>query len=361
MPPLAEQFAAAHPGRFFLDPLQPEALLKYLQGRGLVGSDVSVSAAERAGDGNMNCTLRVCLENRKTGGRSLIVKQSRPWVEKYPQIEAPEDRVLSEARFYLLASPCEEIAGQMPKLLDLDAESRVLVLEDVGEACDFSGVYRSEVLPAEVVATLAEWLSVLHRLHFSQASRDSLTNRAMRQLNHAYLFQLPLEANEGPDLEAITPGLNEAASICRDHPEFVSKVRALGELYLSDGHSLLHGDFYPGSWLQTEGGPIVIDPEFANFGRAEFDVGVFLAHLHLSDQSDEAFEAMYKSYTPGEGFDWRIAIGFAGCEIMRRVLGVAQLPLVADLERKRELLDLSVEAVLRPGDSLPAHVGSCAG
>ena len=37
-------------------------------------------SAVRAGDGNMNCTVRVT-----TGTGTLIVKQSRPWVEKYPR------------------------------------------------------------------------------------------------------------------------------------------------------------------------------------------------------------------------------------------------------------------------------------
>ena len=38
----------------------------------------------------------------------------------------------------------------------------------------------------------------------------------------------------------------------------------------------------------------------------------------------------------------------AGVEIMRRLIGYAQLPLTANRERKRKLLDLSRELVLRP-------------
>lgn len=358
---LSEQFAASHPGGFFLDAAETQAIQSYLRARKLVADGETVQSAQRAGEGNMNCTLRV--EVGEAGGvnRTMIVKQSRPWVEKYPQIEAPEDRALSEARFYLLASPCEQIASQMPKLIDLDTEARVLVLEDVGQACDFTGVYRGDPLPGEVVRTLAGWLSMLHGLHHSATSRRSLANREMRLLNLTHIFHLPLDPANGLDLDTITPGLQQAASVCLESAEFVARVRSLGELYLSDGHPLLHGDFYPGSWLSTEAGPIVIDPEFAFFGRPEFDVGVLLGHLHLSQQRTEVFDAMYEAYEPPEGFDWSLAISFAGCEIMRRLLGVAQLPLTADLQRKTELLALSVDAVLRPGDSLPSHVGSSAG
>ena len=30
---------------------------------------------------------------------------------------------------------------------------------------------------------------------------------------------------------------------------YVASVRTLGEAYLADGEVLLHGDFFPGSWL----------------------------------------------------------------------------------------------------------------
>ena len=43
----------------------------------------------------MNCTLRVT-----TTRRSFILKQARPWVEKYPQIAAPVERARVEAAFY---------------------------------------------------------------------------------------------------------------------------------------------------------------------------------------------------------------------------------------------------------------------
>ena len=61
----------------------------------LLAPDETIERSERAGDGNMNLVLRVV-----TNRRSLIVKQSRPWVEKYPQIAAPAERIAAEIRFY---------------------------------------------------------------------------------------------------------------------------------------------------------------------------------------------------------------------------------------------------------------------
>ena len=42
----------------------------------------------------------------------------------------------------------------------------------------------------------------------------------------------------------------------------------------------------------------------------------------------------------------RLALQFAGMEIMRRLIGVAQLPLAADLSRKEALLATSRDLVL---------------
>ena len=47
-------------------------------------------AIARAGAGNMNLALRVTTRD----GRSLILKQGRPWVEKYAHIPAPFERTI---------------------------------------------------------------------------------------------------------------------------------------------------------------------------------------------------------------------------------------------------------------------------
>lgn len=347
----SERFANIHPGAFFLSAEQPGALDAYLRRHEQLLPDEQICRVGPAGDGNMNCTLRVRLDQR-----SLIVKQARPWVEKYPHIDAPWDRVLSEARFYMLTSPCEQISGKMPKLLDLDAEARVLILEDVGEAGDYSSVYRGRRLSPTEIRALAAWLADLHRLHYPPPSRRSLVNREMRLLNHTHIFELPLQQDNGLQLDSMTDGLRAAATRLAQSKDYVERVSALGDAYLADGSTLIHGDFFPGSWLSTENGPTIIDPEFAFFGRPEFDVGVCFAHLHLSKQPADICAALLEEYQPQDGFDWALAFGFAGCEVMRRLIGVAQLPLELDLSSKQALLDQSVDWILRPVECIPGDL-----
>ena len=118
---------------------------------------------------------------------------------------------------------------------------------------------------------------------------------------------------------------------------------------MARGTTLIHGDFFPGSWLAGEPGVFVIDPEFAFFGPPEFDVGVFLAHLILGSQGEAASQNLQESYLPPHRFRWPRAVQFAGVEIMRRLVGVAQLPLAIDLDQKMNLLDRSRAMVLGQG------------
>ncbi len=83
-----------------LDADNPGELEDYLTAKGWL--DAPLEGVERAGEGNMNLVLRVRTVAGSvigSAGRSAIVKQSRDWVEKYPDIAAPGDRIWVEAAF----------------------------------------------------------------------------------------------------------------------------------------------------------------------------------------------------------------------------------------------------------------------
>jgi len=299
----------------------------------------------------MNCTVRV-----STSAGSFIVKQSRPWVEKYPQFAAPWDRACREAEFYQLVVKRPSVASMMPGLLSFDAEARVLVLEDLGAASDCTGIYRGGSFATGEIESLAKFLSALHGSFEDAAVSSTLANREMRELNHAHIFAIPLTQKNGLDLDSITSGLSDVAESLQADAAYCGKIKQLGrEVYLADGQCLLHGDFFPGSLLRTGDGPRVIDPEFGFFGRPEFDVAVFLAHLYLAQQSEEHRLHWRREYDAPAGFDEELMLQLAGVEIMRRLIGYAQLPLGYGLKQKRQLVELSRNLVLEPRTCRLAH------
>ena len=107
-----------------------------------------------------------------------------------------------------------------------------------------------------------------------------------------------------------------------------------------ESRALVHGDFFPGSWLTDGARVFVIDPEFCFLGAREFDFGVMAGHLLLAHQPVEAV-ARVAAAAEAHGADRALAAGFAGVEVMRRLIGVAQLPrLRLTLDAKQALLEI---------------------
>ena len=315
---------------------------RHLRGLGWLQPDEHVEGMAPAGAGNMNRTLRVRLRER-----SIVLKQSVPFVAKYPHIAAPVERIEVEAAFYRAAASPPALSMRLPTVLGFDARSRLLCLEDLGEGGDFTDVYRGAALGPGHVTALLHWLGVLHAKRFDEAEWLVLENRAMRRLNFAHIFEIPLGETSALDLDAVTPGLEALRRELAGDANLTGKVRALGEIYLGGGahespRTLLHGDFYPGSWLHdARMGVRIIDPEFAFFGPPELDLGVLLAHLSFAGLGQAELVRAVMSYNRPRGFSQSLALGFAGVEVIRRLLGVAQLPLDADPAAKQRWLEVA--------------------
>ena len=211
-----EEFLKQHPEVHFLDADDLGGLAGYLRQQGWLGETETIADARKAGEGNMNYTLRV-----GTSARSLILKQARPWVEKYPQIAAPRSRAIVEGRFYKQISARSEIAAMMPRLLGFDAASCILALEDLGEASDFTSLYSGETLPESALNQLADYLTNLHGAFAGALLDDVFSNRAMRELNHQHIFDLPLREADLLDLDAITHGLRQTAQYLKNDRQYV--------------------------------------------------------------------------------------------------------------------------------------------
>ncbi len=305
---------------------------------GTLESGERVEQVGRAGQGNMNLTLRV-----KTDCRSLILKQSRPWVERYPQIEAPVERCDIEADFYRRVAGVQAVASAMPRLLGHCQTDHAMVLEDLGASADLTDLYAGRPAGPEDMAGLGRYLSALHGIALLKDGKR-LTNRAMRELNYAHQYRIPLEQGNGLNLDAIEAGLNAAAEQAIRDKSYTDAVHAVGQRYLADGDYLLHGDFFPGSWLRYRDGLRIIDPEFAFHGDREYDLGVAIAHLVLARQPD-AVKALLRAYHHPTPLDEKLLSQYAAAEVMRRLIGYAQLPLALGAPNRAELLSRAVRAL----------------
>jgi 5-methylthioribose kinase len=327
-------------------------LTEYLQRLQWLGAEEQVLKIEKPGEGNMNTVLRVV-----TSEGSLILKQANPFVQKYPSIPAPLGRIITEVEFYRRAESNARLQHFLPHLLDFDADSHLLAMEDLGANADYTHLYQANaVLKHQEALQLIDFLVVLHQIDFSEIDRNTFPdNLALRRLNHEHLFIFPYALVHGFDLDTVQVGLQELALPYKNKEDLKKAALALGDVYLGTGNCLLHGDFYPGSWLKVGGRLRVIDPEFSFFGPPEYDLGVMIAHLLLTPTPKSLISEMYSRYKAQLDLNDGLLAQFIGMEILRRLIGLAQLPLVLTLDQKAELLQ-SASALLRGETALSSII-----
>ncbi len=315
----------------------------YLKDRKWISEEDKILKVEKPGDGNMNFTLRVYIST----GKTLILKQSKDFVEKYPSISAPANRAVIEGKFYEFILSNEKLKAFMPSLIGIDEVNNIIALQDLGFSSDYSFLYLpNQEIDKEQVVEIISFLNELHNGFKDGFHPPIFENKAMRILNHEHIFLYPFMEDNGFNLDSILPGLQNEALTYKKDVNLKNKIKYLGDLYLSNGPYLLHGDFYPGSFLNTDKGVKIIDPEFCFFGFAEFDLGVLIAHLKLSGQSQEIIDLAITSYEKREDFSINLLFQFVGVEILRRIIGLAQLPLSSSIETRVELCKEAKELLI---------------
>ena len=295
-----------------------------------------ILSIEKPGEGNMNVVLRV-----KTNMRSFIAKQSRPYVQKYQNVAAPVNRIHVEYQFYSTAIN-ETIKKHIPKVLAYNETHNLLILEDLGACEDMSLLYKSRTINKDQISML---VGLLANIHSSVIDSSYPENNVLRALNHQHIFTLPFMEDNGFSLDDIQVGLSNIAKPYQTDIALKKEVLKIGEKYLSEGNVLLHGDYYPGSWMQKNNHIFVIDPEFSFKGFTEFDLGILAAHCIIITMDKNVLLQIEKQYN--QKTDTTLLAQITGIEIMRRLIGLAQLSLDHSLNEKKELLKIAYKLIMK--------------
>lgn len=302
----------------------------------LLFDDEVLLKISKAGDGNMNIVLRV-----KSNKRSFIFKQSRPYVQKFKEIQAPIERINVEYNFYKSINQIES-QRNFPKIIGYVKDHFFIMLEDLGISDDFLDIYIKRKINKTSIIKLTRILKDIHLCNYD----DSYPlNNELKKLNHQHIFVLPFMKNNGFSLNSVQPGLEILANTFINKENLKNKSLVIGEKYLKKGKTLLHGDFYPGSWMQNDNKIFVIDPEFSFVGDLEFDLGVFIAHIIIATQNKKYLNEIISYYSNSVNID--LVSNYAGIEIIRRLTGLAQLPTNLTLKEKEVLLKLSEHLLLK--------------
>ncbi|MCJ7466592.1 MAG: phosphotransferase [Maribacter sp.] len=305
-------------------------LWEYLASINFLWPKEDILHIEKPGEGNMNVVLRI-----RTSERSFILKQSRPYVQKYPQVSAPLDRIAVEYQFYKTIDN-EMLVPHLPEVLYYDPKEYVLLMKDLGHCEDMTKIYVERNMADTELENLVSLLGCLHQ---TRPPKNFPPNRAMRKLNYQHIFQLPFALDNGFELDDVQPGLQTLAMPFKSDDTLKEIIGQVGNAYLSAGKTLIHGDYYPGSWMTKSKKMYILDPEFSFLGFAEFDLGVMAAHMVMATMDRSYMSRILALYK--EPFDEKLTSQVAGIEIMRRLIGLAQLPMQRTLEEKELLLRMA--------------------
>lgn len=290
--------------------LETDDIPAYLSERGH-WEDLDDIAVREVSDGNMN---RVFLASSADGTRSLAVKQALPWVR---------------------------VAG--PSWYGTHTSARIgeLVAQLSFATSDFGmpSAERKALIAASVSPELCK------------ITEDVVLSEPYLEHEHNHWHE----------------GVADLAVSFRTDAELRTEVAELRHLFMTGAQALLHGDLHTGSVMVSirDGAPVVrvFDPEFSFVGPIGFDLGLYWVNAlvseeraralgGLTDHADQlrlswkAFEREFRRLWPTRVdtfFDdayldrflrqvWTESLGYAGTEIIRRIIGFAHLTDLTTLE-----------------------------
>lgn len=332
-----------------------EELVQYAKKRGYFGEEENVSASE-IGDGKINYVFRLTGQSR-----SLIFKQAVPYARVVGEaMPLPIDRVKVEA--YVLKQYAAIVPEFVPRVYGLDEERALLVIEDlspmqVGRIVLLNGS-ESGRFAEDVGVFIAKTLFYTSDFYLDPAEKkvriSELSNPGMRKLTEDLVLSHPFAFH---DTNYFEDELRNDVLWLSRNDRLRLEVAKLKHVFMTKADALIHGDLHTGSIFISEHATKVFDPEFALFGPFGFDLGQFIANLYLNGLGTpdylpkrirnaletwyafvDAFARLWREeskepYTNVDGYlsyllrnIFSDALGYAGCELIRRSIGIAQLP-----------------------------------
>lgn len=349
-------------------------VITYVKRRQDLVGETAVLSCQEIGDGNLNYVFRIKDEANK---QSFILKQAGPVARISSEFVVSTDRNRLE---YQLLKEYEKIVPDfVPKTYLYDTEKNCLIMEDLSNYTILRTALLSGQFLKHFAMHLATFMAKSHVANLDwvlggKAKKDKLKgfiNPDLCEITEDLVLTEPFYDCPRNDMSQATKAL--AHELLWTDEVLVNQVKCLKWRFMTDAETLIHGDLHTGSVFVNETQTKVIDHEFACFGPAGFDIGSLVANLMFAKLHHKAvgtegadtyfnetihtiidqYQRIFKEQWIKEGLDdqWLCAhqlekimadaAGYAGCELIRRVIGIAK---VSDVQSLLEPLKSEVEA-----------------
>lgn len=350
--------------------------------------DEDIDAIE-IGDGNINYVFKVYSKNRN---RSIVIKQADKSIRSSGRtLDINRNKIEAEIlKIEKILSP-----NYVPEIYHYDENMYALCMEDISEYKNL----RKELFLGKTFKDFANHITNF-LVDTLLPTTDLVLNRFEKKENVKKFTNIEL-CDISEDLVLTEPYYNykNRNIITEQNLQFVEEslysnkklkceIAKLKDRFMNCSQSLIHGDLHSGSIFINENGMKVIDPEFAFYGPIGYDVGNVIGNLffayankHYTDKNNLSFlqwientisdivdmflNKFSKKYDElvmfplyrGEFKDYYIkqiisdSFGYAGTEIIRRVVGDSKVLEVVDIECLETKIKLE-KTLIRFGISL---------
>ena len=342
-----------------------------------IGCDATKWKSREVGDGNLNLVFIIDGDEG-----SIIIKQALPYVrlvgESWP---LPLKRAFFE--FHALTRQAERDPGSVPKIYHFDEIQAMIAMEYFTPHV----ILRHRLVAGKKHSGLAKTMGLFCARTLFRGSDLSMDTTKRKQdvalfsdnaelcdITENLVFSDPYfdaEMNQHT-----SPQLDDIVARLRADIDLKVEVQHLKAAFCNNAETMLHGDLHTGSIMVTDDETKVIDPEFVLYGPMGFDVGMLMSNFWMAYYSqpghaiypgerdeyrqwilsvvDEIwsvfsaeFSKLWRSERTGilyqktlyedQGHQiaseqalghrlnaiWQDALGFAGIEVHRRILGLA--------------------------------------
>ncbi|MFC4223966.1 S-methyl-5-thioribose kinase [Lysinibacter cavernae] len=373
--------------------LTVESVATYINTRepltGLIDT-TSMTVAE-VGDGNLNQVF-LCEDD---AGRKLVLKQALPYVRLVgPAWPMTVDRAAREA--HALTTHSALAPELVCRVIDYNPDEYVLALEDLSDhevfrtrlnaGGDHAGVFEAVSRLTAKVLFGTSWLALGEEGFRLQAAET--TNSELCLITEELVLTEPYV---GGERNSVHPTIKGLVSELQADDAWIAAAMQMKRRFLTCQEALVHGDLHTGSIFvrgtenSADFSVRAFDSEFAFYGPIGLDLGLLWANiiaaaarasalgeddratslLQTIEPSWNAFVAELRALWPSrvkpaeypDAFleSWLAsilddALGFAGAECCRRIIGLAKLSDIESLPEDRYAAGAGV--VLRVGRSL---------
>lgn len=363
--------------------LDTENAIEYVKYLNIFPKNSKLRATE-IGDGNINYIFKIV---EPLTNKSVVLKQADKFLRSSGRLlDMDRNRIEAE----ILKIEKENCPNYIPEIYYYDDIMKVIVMEDISEYRNL----RKELLKGKIYQNFAENISeflvdsllpttdlVLDKM-IKKDRVKKFINKELCDISESLVFTEPY-TDERKRNVILKENLEFVEKNIYSDVELKREVAKLKNKFMNNAQALIHGDLHSGSIFINEKGIKIIDPEFSFYGPMGYDIGNVIGNLffsyinrkYLMENNQkflewiektiinifnffkikyrEKYEVLVKDelYKNKEFEEWYLdeilsdALGMAGLEIIRRVIGDSKVLEVTSIENvdmrvkvERELL-----------------------